>query len=330
MTFLTSELFLKIVIFPGMITMLLASAVIIWFERKFMAKVQLRVGPQYAGKVGGILQPVADFMKLMFKEPIIPDRADKKLFQIAPIIALTLAATTVTIIPVGPGLVISNLEFGLLFIFAIMAIYPTMAVIIAWASHSTYPFLGGLRALFQQIAYEVPFWLSTVGLVMLANTLNLTEIVNFQSGFWLIVLQPLGAIAFFIALLAEIERVPFDLPEAEPEIVTGWMSEYSGMYFGILMVSMYLKLYVGAMLFTTLFLGGWIVPAIVQDLLPPFVWFFIKTSIVLVLLIFPRAVLPRVRLSDMLRIGWNRLLYLAILNLFIAIFLKMTIFGGLP
>ncbi|MFX1510327.1 MAG: NADH-quinone oxidoreductase subunit NuoH [Promethearchaeota archaeon] len=321
-----------ITVFPGFLTIVLAAAAIIWFERKFLAKMQLRVGPQYAGRIGGIFQPIADFLKLIFKEGIIPKRADSFFYQLAPLLIVTLAAVTATVIPVGPNAVIANLQFGLLFIFAIGAIFPVLAFLTAWASNSVYPFLGGLRALLQMIAYEVPLWLSALGVVILAGSFNLVEIVLAQNWLWFAILMPLGAIIFFIALLVEIERLPFDLPEAEPEIVTGYMSEYSGMNFGLMMMSQYLKLYLGALLFTTLFLGGWLMPPFITNMfpfIPPFVWTLLKTAFVVVLFLIPRGIYPRVKISLLLRLGWNRLFLLAIVNLFLVVGI-MIFFGGIP
>ena len=226
---LRSELFFKIIFFPGIFTILITVSELIWLERKFLAKMQLRVGPQYAGRIGGILQPIADFVKLLFKEAIIPEKADKKFFQIVPILLVVLATTTLTVIPISETAVISNLDVSLLFTFAILAIFPILTLLAGWASNSKYPFLGGIRALFQQVSYEVPLWFSTLGVVLLAESLNFVSIVKAQSSFWYILLLPLGALTFIVSMIAELERIPFDVPEAESEIVMGWMTEYSGM-----------------------------------------------------------------------------------------------------
>lgn len=319
-------------VFPGFLTIVLAAAAIIWFERKFLAKMQLRVGPQYAGRIGGILQPVADFLKLIFKEGIVPKRADSFFYQLAPILIVTLAAVTATVIPVGPTAVIANLEYGLLFIFAAGALFPVLAFLTAWASNSAYPFLGGLRALLQMMAYEVPLWLSAVGVVILAGSFNLTAIVLAQNWLWFAILMPLGAVVFFTAMLVELERIPFDLPEAEPEIVTGYMSEYSGMNFGLMMMSQYLKLYLGALLFTTLFLGGWLMPPFITTTLPfipPFIWTLLKTAFVIVLFLLPRGIYPRVKISKLLKLGWNRLFFIAVVNLVLVVGI-MFVLGGVP
>jgi NADH-quinone oxidoreductase subunit H len=320
---LRSEMFFKIVFFPGIFIILFTVTELIWLERKFLAKMQLRVGPQYAGRIGGILQPIADFVKLLFKETIIPEKADKKFFQIVPVLLVVLALTTLTVIPLSETAVISNLDVSLLFTFAILAMFPILTLLAGWASNSKYPFIGGIRALFQQISYEVPLWFSTLGVVLLAESLNFVSIVKAQSTFWYILLLPLSALVFIVAMIAELERIPFDLPEAEPEIVMGWMTEYSGMNFGLIMLSLYTKLYFAAAMFTALFLGGWIGPSILY----PSFWFLAKTLIVALIIIMLRGVLPRVRLSDLLMIGWRRLLILSIISIVWAVFIKLAFMG---
>ncbi|WP_287586150.1 NADH-quinone oxidoreductase subunit NuoH [Candidatus Borrarchaeum sp.] len=322
---LQSELFFKILLFPGIFTILITVSELIWLERKFLAKMQLRVGPQYAGRIAGILQPIADFVKLLFKETIIPEKADKKFFQIVPIILVVLAATTLTVIPLSETAVISNLDVSLLFTFAILAMFPILTLLAGWASNSKYPFLGGIRALFQQISYEVPLWFSTLGVVLLAESLNFVSIVKAQSTFWFILLLPLGALVFIISMIAELERIPFDLPEAESEIVMGWMTEYSGMTFGLIMLSLYTKVYFASAMFTALFLGGWIGPSFMY----PAFWFLTKTLIVALIIIALRGVLPRVRLSDLLEIGWRRLLILSFVSIIWAVAVKLILLGVL-
>ncbi len=320
---LKSELFFKIIIFPGIFTILITVSELIWLERKYLAKMQLRVGPQYAGRIAGILQPVADFIKLLFKETIIPEKADKIFFQIVPIILVTVAATTLTVIPLSETDVISNLGVGLLFTFAILAMFPILALLAGWASNSKYPFIGGIRALFQQISYEVPLWFSALGVVILAGSLNFVDIVRAQETFWFILLLPLGALIFLVAMTAELERIPFDLPEAETEIVSGWIAEYSGMNYALIMLSLYIKLYFASAMFTALFLGGWLGPSI----LPPAFWFLTKTFIVALVLMTIRGVLPRVRLADLIKIGWERLLILSLVNIILAIVVKLVLLG---
>jgi len=318
-----SELLFRILIFPGIFTIMITVTELIWLERKLLAKMQLRVGPQYAGRIGGILQPVADIIKLLFKESIIPEKADKTFYQIVPILLVVLAATTLTVIPLSETDVISNLDVGLLFTFAALAMFPILTLLAGWASNSKYPFIGGIRALFQQIAYEVPLWFAALGVVLLAESLNFVDIVKAQSTIWFILLLPIGAIVFLVAMTAELERIPFDLPEAESEIVMGWMTEYSGMNFAIIMVSLYIKVYFASAMFTALFLGGWLGPS----LLSPAFWFLTKTLIVALIIISLRGVLPRVRLADLLRIGWSRLLILSLVNVILAIIIKLVLLG---
>lgn len=320
--FLRSDLFFKILLFPGIFTILITVAELMWLELKLIAKVQLRVGPQYAGRIGGILQPIADFIKLLFKETIVPEKASKVLFLLVPIMLVTLAATTLTVIPLSETDVISNLDVGLLFTFAILSIFPVLALLAGWASNSKFPFIGGIRALFQQVSYEVPLWFSALGVVILAESLNFNSIIKAQSTFWFILLLPLGAFIFLVAVIAETERLPFDIPEAETEIASGWMAEYSGLSFGLIMLSLYIKLYFGAAMFTALFLGGWLGPSI----LPPAFWFLTKTIIVVLIIMMLRGVLPRFRLADLLYIGWRRLLILSIVNIFLAITVKLVLF----
>ena len=184
-----------------------------------------------------------------------------------------------------------------------------------WASNNKYSLLGSLRALHQMVAYEIPMILSVLGIVVLSGSLDLVKVVYAQSSVWFILFQPLGAVVFFICVLAELERIPFDLPEADSELVAGWQTEYGGMNFGIFQLATYIKFYALSGIFTTFFLGGWYGPG----LLPPEAWFVIKTFFVMIAMMLPRAILPRVRIDVLLRGGWTKLMVLAFLNLFIAL-----------
>jgi NADH-quinone oxidoreductase subunit H len=316
--------------FPGFtFAALFSSILMIWVERKFVAKIQLRVGPQYAGKYGGILQNFADLFKLLFKEIVIPDKADAKVFMGVPLALMFVSGALLALVPAGPDYYIANPSVGVIFIFALIGLSPIIALLAGWASNSKYSFLGGLRALHQMVAYEIPMILSVLGVVVLtaasigANTaassgaspLSLVSIVGAQDHVWFIVLQPVGAVVFFIALLAELERIPFDLPEADSELVAGWQTEYSGMTFGIFTLATYIKFYALSGVFTTFFLGGWWGPSPV----PPEVWFVLKTTLVMLAMMLPRAVMPRVRIDTLLRGGWSRLMMLTFVNLFIAL-----------
>ena len=301
--------------FPGFTFAALFSTIfMIWVERKFVAKVQLRVGPQYAGRFEGILQNFADLFKLIFKEIIVPDEADKAIFFAVPLALMFITGSLLSLVPLGPTTVLADPPIGAIFVFAIIGFTPLVVMLAGWASNNKYSFLGALRALHQMVAYEIPLLLSVVGVVLLAGSLDLMKIVTAQSGVWFIVLQPLGAIVFFVCMLAELERIPFDLPEADSELVAGWQTEYSGMAFGIFQLATYIKFYALAGIFTTFFLGGWYGPS----LLPPEAWFVVKTFLVMLAMMVPRAVMPRVTIATLLRGGWTRLMFLTFLNLFVA------------
>ena len=255
-----SDLF-RIAAFPGFGFAALIAAGTIFVERKMLAKLQLRVGPFYCGKVEGILQLAGDGLKLISKEIIIPAKADKPLFWATPVLFVGAAAAFVALIPVAPGgWVVADLDVGLLAVFAVIGFFPIITILSAWSANSKFPFIGGIRALHQMVSFEIPLILSLLGVVILTGTLNLSEIVESQSSFPWIIFMPIGAIVFFIAMLAELERIPFDLPEAESEIVAGWLTEFSGMMYGLVQLGSYLKLYAFAALFVIIFLGGWTGP----------------------------------------------------------------------
>ncbi|MDX1595818.1 MAG: complex I subunit 1 family protein, partial [Nitrosopumilaceae archaeon] len=264
--FMATDAF-KIMAFPGFGFAALLAAGTIFVERKLLAKLQLRVGPFYCGKIEGILQLAGDGLKLISKEIIIPAKADKPIFWLAPIAFVGTAAAFVALIPAAPGgWVVADIDVGLLAVFAVIGFFPIITILSAWSANSKFPFIGGIRALHQMVSFEIPLILSLLGVVILTGTLNLTEIVESQTTFPWIIFLPIGAIVFFICMLAELERIPFDLPEAESEIVAGWLTEFSGMMYGLVQLGTYLKLYAFAALFVVLFLGGWNGPM----LWPPF------------------------------------------------------------
>jgi len=327
-------------VFPGFAYGALIAAATIFIERKFLAKMQLRTGPFYAGKFEGILQLVADGLKLISKEIIIPSGADKLIFWVTPVIFVATAAALTALIPVAPGWVGADLDVGLLAIFAILGFFPLIALLFSLASNSKYPFIGGLRALHQMIAFEIPFILSALSIVLVAGSLNLTDIVESQTLFWFFVIAPISAFVFYISSLAELERVPFDLPEAESEIVAGWLTETSGMIYGLIQLGTYLKLYALAALFVILFLGGWMGPQIFpQELIPNYsgekiynatvvngiFWFTVKTFGMIMLILLPRGINPRIRIDILLHTGWYKLIVLSFINMFIVLAL---IYGG--
>lgn len=344
--FLLTDMF-RIMAFPGFGFAALLAAGIIFVERKMLAKMQLRVGPFYCGKIEGILQLMGDGLKLISKEIIIPAKADKPIFIVAPLLFVGAAAAFVALIPVAPGWVVADVDLGLIGVFAVIGFFPIITVLASWSANSKYPFIGGIRALHQMVAFEIPLILSLLGIVILTGTLNLSEIVESQTNFPWIVFLPIGAIVFFICMLAELERIPFDLPEAESEIVAGWLTEFSGMMYGLVQLGSYLKLYAFAALFVVLFLGGWngpefwppltetlihegetIGPITVQTPgLPIFsmeffsgvIWFILKTAAVIFFILLPRGVFPRIRLDLLLNLGWLKLIGLAFVNIFIAL-----------
>lgn len=335
----------KVIVFPGFVFAAIIAAATIFVERKFLAKMQLRVGPLYAGVWGvgeGILQLAADGLKVISKEILIPSGADKPIFWAAPIAFVATAAAVVALIPVAPGWVVSNTSVGLVAVFAILGFFPLIALLFSWASNSKYPFIGGLRALHQMIAFEIPFILSALSVVILAGSLNLTDIAKSQHPFWFILFLPISAFVFFISSLAELERVPFDLPEAESEIVAGWLTETSGMIYGLIQLGSYLKVYALAALFVILFLGGWSGPQIFPPQLGPpdaiplvkvltlqgfynqvtvnaVFWFLVKTIGIIMLMLLPRGISPRIRIDILLHTGWYKLIVLAFVNMFVAL-----------
>jgi len=345
-SFMETDMF-KVMAFPGFGFAALLAAGTIFVERKMMAKLQLRVGPFYCGKVEGILQLMGDGLKLISKEIIIPAKADKPIFWAAPVLFVAAAAAFVALIPVAPGWVVADVDLGLLAVFAVIGFFPIITILSAWSANSKFPFIGGIRALFQMVSFEIPLILSLLGVVILTGSLNLSEIAASQSSFPWIIFLPVGAIVFFITMLAELERIPFDLPEAESEIVAGWLTELSGMMYGLVQLGTYLKLYAFAALFVVLFLGGWNGPSIIppfpaeiitdgitmgpvtlkvpglpvfsQEMLNGTLWFVLKTVGVIFFIILPRGVFPRIRVDMLLNLGWTKLIGLAFVNIFIAL-----------
>jgi len=330
-------------VFPGFAFAALIAALTIYIERKLLAKMQLRIGPLYAGKIEGIFQLLADGLKLIAKEIIVPSGADKPIFWLAPILFISTSAAVVSLIPVASGWVVADVNVGLIAAFAIFGFFPLITLLFSWASNSKYPFLGGLRALHQMIAFEIPFFLSALPVVILSGSLNLSDIARSQNHFWYIFVMPINAFVFYISSLAELERIPFDLPEAESEIVAGWLTETSGMIFGLIQLGSYLKLYALSGLFVILFLGGWYGPQIFPPELIPgasasnipllkiialdglynpitvnsIFWFTTKTFVIILLMLITRGINPRIRIDILLHTGWYKLIVLTFINLFI-------------
>jgi NADH-quinone oxidoreductase subunit H len=285
------------------------AAMLIWVERRLLALWQLRYGPNRVGPFG-LLQVVADMVKIFTKEDWVPPFADKPVFVLAPAVIMTTALLSFAVVPFAPGVVIFDVNIALLFFLGMSSLGVYNVVLAGWASNNKYALLGGLRGAAQMISYEVFMGLSLAGVVMLAGSFNLSDIVESQQGMWFIVPQFLGFMVFLIAGLAETHRLPFDLPEADAELVAGFHSEYSGMKFGMFFVGEYLGVILFSTMITTLFLGGWNGP-----IFPPIIWFAIKTFGFIAFFILLRAALPRPRYDQLMVVGWKIMLPLTLINL---------------
>lgn len=317
---LTSEEFIKAAIFPGITFVMLYALFTVWYERKLLARVALRIGPLHVGKVAGVLQLVADAVKLLTKEVIVPSRSYRVLFVAAPLIGGLIPLLTFAFIPFGNNWIIYPSDVSLLLVFAVIAISPIPFLVAAWASRSKYPFIGMLRFGFQLFAYEVPLFLAMIPVVMVAGSLDLRAIVLAQQTFPFILILPLSFVVFLISSIAEVERIPFDLPTAEQEIVAGWTTEYSGVMLEFIQLGTYLKVDALAVLTSILFLGGWhgpSLPFVPVEIREPF-WLMLKSLIVLSFILFLRGVYPRITIDRLLDLGWRILIPLALLNIFIA------------
>lgn len=305
-----TEVLVPILIVVGVLgAVLTLAALLIWVERRLLAVWQERYGPNRVGPFG-LLQVVADMIKIFTKEDWVPPFADKPVFIIAPTVILVAVLMSFAVVPFGPGIVVADLNIGLLFFLAMSSMGVYSVVLAGWASNNKYSLLGGLRASAQMISYEVFMGLSLMGVVLLAGSFNLSDIVEAQRGVWFIIPQFLGFLVFAVAGIAETHRLPFDLPESEAELIAGYHVEYSGMKFGMFFVGEYLGITLISAMIATLFFGGWLGP-----ILPPVVWFFIKTFIFISFFILLRAALPRPRYDQLMVFGWKIMLPLALLNL---------------
>ncbi|WP_026696009.1 NADH-quinone oxidoreductase subunit NuoH [Peribacillus kribbensis] len=290
-------------------------------ERKVMGFMQLRHGPNQVGGRWGLLQTVADVLKLLIKEDTIPKLADRPLFILAPVIAFAPAFLVLAVIPFTDKLQFADIGVGLLYYIAISGISTVGVVTGGWASNNKYALLGGMRAAAQMISYEIPLVMSLLGVILLSGSLNLNDIVSAQSHGWFIIKQPIAFIIFIIASIAELNRTPFDLPEAESELVAGFHVEYSGFRWAFFMLSEYVYLFAMAALTTVLFLGGWgALPFL--GFIPGAVWFSLKFSLIVFILIWVRVTLPRLRADQLMEFGWKVLLPAALANIFLTAILK--------
>ena len=290
-----------------------------------MGFMQGRIGPNQVGGRFGLLQTVADVLKLLLKEDSIPKAADKPLFILAPVIAFAPAFMVLAVIPFTDKFQFADIGVGLLYYIAVSGITTIGVVTGGWASNNKYSLLGGMRAAAQMISYEIPLVMSVIGIVLLAGSLNLNEIVAAQENVWYIFVQPIGFIVFLIAAVAELNRTPFDLPEAESELVSGYHTEYSGFRWAFFMLSEYVYFFGMASLITVLFLGGWN-PVMFLGFIPGAVWFALKFSSVVFLLIWFRVTFPRIRGDQLMEFGWKVLLPIALANIFLTALIKELFF----
>ena len=300
-----------IIVFGVLVAALTAGAGLIWLERRLLALWQDRYGPNRVGPFG-LLQVIADMIKIFMKEDWIPPFADKPLFIIAPAVIVAVVLLSFAVFAFAPGIMVVDLNVGLLFILAMSSLGVYSLALAGWASNSKYSLLGGLRGSAQMLSYEVFMGLSLMGVVMQAGSFNLREIVEAQQHMWFFIPQCIGFVVFFIAGIAETHRLPFDLPEAESELVAGFHSEYSGMKFGMFFVGEYLGVTLISALTVTLFFGGWLGP-----ILPPIIWFALKTFVLICLFILLRASLPRPRYDQLMAFGWKVMLPISLLNLLV-------------
>lgn len=326
--------------------------VAIWLERKISAAAQQRIGPEYAGPLG-VLQPVADGIKLVFKEDVVPTKSDRWLFTLGPILVVIPAFFSYLIIPFGQNLIITDIALGIFIWIVVSSIAPIGLLMSGYASNNKYSLLGGLRAAAQSISYEIPLALAVLAVVLMSNSASTIDIVEQQAGYgilsWNVWRQPVGFLIFWVAALAEAERLPFDLPEAEEELIAGYMTEYSGMKFALFFLGSYVNLVLSALLFAVLYLGGWefFIPlSRLSDWLgvsETSSWLQIVTAslgitmtllkayFLVFLAILLRWTTPRLRIDQLLDLGWKFLLPVSLVNLLLTAGLKLAFpvaFGG--
>ena len=312
----------------GIVLLVLVMVQVIFFiylERKVLGRITDRHSVKYVGLINhGFLQQIADAIKLFLKEIITPDKCDRFLYHVAPVILVSSTLMILTALPFSEGFFISNPPGGILFIMAMFSVAPIAILVGGWASNNKYTLIGGMRSAAMMMSYEIPLLLTIGSVVLLAGSFNMLDIVNGQGelGLWYGLPLLLGLVIFMITIVAEVERIPFDLPEAEAELVEGWTTEYGGMRLGLIWLTEYVRMYAGAAICAILFLGGWAGPTIPVPLVSEIsgeIWISIKIYLIIFLFIWIRWSLPRVRTDQILHFGWRRLLPLSVLNVFIAI-----------
>lgn len=318
-----------------------SSLILIWAERKVAARIQMRVGPMMTGPrkfaefsmwTGGLLQTAADAIKLLLKELIIPAKADPVPFTVAPIIIVTVCITAFIVIPFAPAFSVSDLNIGVVHVVAISSLTVLSIVIAGWASNSKYSLLGGLRSAAQMLSYEIPLIFALLGPITLAGTLSMQGLVRAQAeyGFWFCIPSALGFLIYFVSSIAEVNRPPFDIPEAESELVAGYVSEYSGMMFAMFFLAEFANMFLVCSVAATMFLGGWMVPFIPIPQQPE-LWymllgglvFFAKTSFLVFIMMWIRWTFPRVRPDHLMNLGWKYLFPLSLTNLVLCVIITV-------
>lgn len=311
------EILIRLVIaFGAVITFVTLNALfLVWLERKVSAVIQNRMGPTEVGPFG-LLQTIADAVKLLGKEIITPSSVDRWTFYLAPVIAFLPAPLLIAAIPIAEGVAVSDLNVGALYLLAVSNIAFIGILMAGWASNNKYSLLGAVRAVAQNVSYEIPMLLAVLTVVLMAGSLKLSDIVEAQSPIPYIVYQPIAFIIYFICSIAESNRTPFDLPEAESELVAGYHTEFTGMRFALFFLAEYTQVFVLAAIVTLFFLGGWNGP-----LLPGWLWFILKTYLIIFVVMWLRWTYPRLRSDQLMNFNWRVLLPLAIINLLVSTFL---------
>jgi NADH-quinone oxidoreductase subunit H len=283
-----------------------------WIERKLMARMQSRHGPTYVGKFG-VLQNLADFIKLFGKENIIPANADKKVFQLSIPAMLAAFVLMLVFIPLTQTFVGIGTSFGLIIAFMILSFVPLFVFLSGWSSGNKFASIGAQRSVAMLISYEVPLILVIIAVAMVANSYSFANIITAQTNLWFVVIMPIGFVIFFIIMLAEMERPPFDLREADSELIAGWLTDVSAPYYGVILFLDYARLFTGALLISVLFLGGYLGPSII----PPFAWTLIKVVLISIFIVVVRITLIRMRIDRVLKLGWLYLTPFAVVNLLV-------------
>ena len=306
-----------------LLALVIGAALLTWIERRLLGFWQDRRGPNRVGPFG-TLQVVADMLKILFKQDWVPPFADRTIFVLAPAMVMATALLAFAVVPVTPAIgIVGNLNIGVLFFLAVTSLSVYGVVLAGWASNNKFSLLGGMRATAQLVSYEVFMGLSLIGVVMLAGSFSLADIVRAQRHLWFILPQFPGFLLFLIAGIAETHRLPFDLPEGENELGAGFHTEYSGMKFGMFFIGEYVGILVISAMITILFLGGWQGP-----LLPPLLWFLVKTSLLVAFFILLRAALPRPRYDQLMALGWKLMLPLSLLNIAVTGAIMLATSGG--